>query len=199
MADFLDPSSISPNISSLGQDDDPVKLFRCWIRQSCDDCISMRDDLDCSWCPFSSTCVPNPTDKYPLLAPIDYPDICPLGAKERWELRARGLGCNVSTRNFLSVVVAVVSSFMLVGLMALIFHVLSKMIGWCMERRRSRSRRGGRRSHLGIIFYRGMDGGRVDIIEDETGHRRERMSHDDGAFINETSPLLRANNQGMDA
>lgn len=52
MADFLDPSSISPNISSLGQDDDPVKLFRCWIRQSCDDCISMRDDLDCSWCPF---------------------------------------------------------------------------------------------------------------------------------------------------
>ncbi|QGA15370.1 hypothetical protein EYB26_003027 [Talaromyces marneffei] len=107
MADFLDPSSISPNISSLGQDDDPVKLFRCWIRQSCDDCISMRDDLDCSWCPFSSTCVPNPTDKYPLLAPIDYPDICPLGAKERWELRARGLGCNVSTRNFLSVVVAV--------------------------------------------------------------------------------------------
>lgn len=52
MTELLSPSSVSPNISSLRQDDDPVKLFRCWIRQSCDDCISVRDDLDCSWCPF---------------------------------------------------------------------------------------------------------------------------------------------------
>jgi hypothetical protein len=59
------------------------------------------------------------------------------------------------------------------------------------RRRRGRSRRGGRRSHLGIIFYRGMDADRVDIIEEETGHRRAgRMSHD-GASIDERSPLLR--------
>lgn len=146
----------------------------------------------------SSTCVPNPSAKYPLLAPIDYPDICPLGAKERWELRARGLGCNVSTRNFLSVVVAVISSFVLVGLIALVFYVLSKMIGWCMERRsRSRDRRGGRRNHLGIIFYRGMDGDRVDIIEEETGHGRAGRMSQDGVSIDETSPLLRSNNQGI--
>lgn len=94
-------------------------------------------------------------------------------------------------------VVAVISSFVLVGLIALVFHVLSRMIGWCMERRsRGRSRRGGRRSHLGIIFYRGMDGDRVDIIEEETEHRRVGVSHD-GASIDETSSLLRSNNQGI--
>lgn len=115
-------------------------------------------------------------------------------------MRARGLGCNVSTRNFLSVVVAIISSFVLVGLIAVVFQILSKMIRWCMERRRrSRaSREGGRRrSHLGIIFYRGMDGDRVDVIEEETGHRRVgRVSHD-GASIDERSPLLRSNNPGM--
>jgi hypothetical protein len=97
------------------------------------------------------------------------------------------------------VVVAVVSSFVLVGLIALAFYVLGKMIGWCMERRSRSSRRGrgGRRSYLGIIFTRDMDGDRVDIIEEETGHRRPgRISHN-GASIDETSPLLRGNNQGI--
>lgn len=86
--------------------------------------------------------------------------------------------------------VAVISSFVLVGLIALVFHVVSKMIGWCMAR--SRSRR-GRRSHLGIIFYRDTGGDRVGIIEEEIG---QRQSHS-GAFLDETSPLLRANNQGI--
>lgn len=95
-------------------------------------------------------------------------------------------------------VVAVISSFVLVGLIALVFHILSKMIRCCMERRKSsRSRRGGRRSHLGIIFYRGMDGDRVDIIEEETGHQRAGRVCHDGASIDETSPLLRSNNQGI--
>ncbi|EON62924.1 hypothetical protein W97_02150 [Coniosporium apollinis CBS 100218] len=41
---------------------------------------------------------------------MSHPDICPLSGRdgsERWELRTSGLGCNVSTRNFLSVVATV--------------------------------------------------------------------------------------------
>lgn len=96
-------------------------------------------------------------------------------------------------------VVAVVSSFVLIGLIALVFHVLRKMITWCVNRRtRRRGRRGGRRSRLGVIFYRGEDGDRVDVIEEEIGRRRAERRGRDRASVDERSPLLRANNQGID-
>lgn len=60
----------------------------------------------------SSTCVPNPAT-WPLLTPIYNPDICSLN-DERWELRGNELGCKVSTRTFLSVVVAVLGTVFLI-------------------------------------------------------------------------------------
>ncbi|OKL60041.1 hypothetical protein UA08_04565 [Talaromyces atroroseus] len=164
----VDASSV-PSNSSFGQDDDPVKLFLCW----------------------SSTCVPNPSTKYPLLAPIDHPDICPLGSKERWELRARGLGCNVSTRNFLSVIVAVASSLALIGLIALIFASLKKMIRWCTTKKLQRAGRG----RLGIIFFRDWDD---DRAHSSTGRRRGRRTAHGAPLLNETSPLLRRDDQELD-
>lgn len=60
----------------------------------------------------SSTCVPNPAT-WPLLTPIYNPNICSLN-DERWELRGNELGCKVSTRTFLSVVVAVLGTVFLI-------------------------------------------------------------------------------------
>ena len=60
----------------------------------------------------SSTCVPNPAT-WPLLTPIYNPDVCSLN-DERWELRGNELGCKVSTRTFLSVVVAVLGTVFLI-------------------------------------------------------------------------------------
>lgn len=56
--------------------------------------------------------MPNPAT-WPLLTPIYNPDICSLN-DERWELRGNELGCKVSTRTFLSVVVAVLGTIFLI-------------------------------------------------------------------------------------
>jgi hypothetical protein len=65
----------------------------------------------------SSSCIPN-TAKIPILAPIWNPDICPHWA-ERWELRARPLGPWVSTITFLTCFVSVLSTFVVIGLVAI--------------------------------------------------------------------------------
>jgi len=62
--------------------------------------------------PESSTCVPN-TSKIQILAPIGNPDICPLWS-ERWELRTRPLGCHISTITFLTCIVSVLSTFVVI-------------------------------------------------------------------------------------
>lgn len=215
-----------PLNTTLSEDGDPVKLFLCWVRQSCDDCISMSNDVDCSWCPYvcgyyfsfiflfifisvqiimpkknmyisyshvelvsltrhkSSTCVPNPSPKYPLLAPINHPDVCPMGTKERWELRARGLGCNVSTRNFLSVSIAVLSSFVLMGLVALLISCLKAMIRSCSH---GRSRREGR--YLGVVLFRGWDG-RSGEHEDQYERQQIRREANRDGVVDERSSLL---------
>ncbi|KAJ5620465.1 hypothetical protein N7510_004449 [Penicillium lagena] len=99
----------------------------CWRRQSCSSCLS--GDVACSWCPISSTCVPNPA-RLPIFSPIRSSHLCPLGSKERWELRAAPFGCNVSTLTVLSVLVAVLSSLALAGLVYLVV--------WAVQRLRSR-------------------------------------------------------------
>ena len=68
---------------------------------------------DNRWQKQSSTCVPNPAT-WPLLTPIYNPDICSLD-DERWELRGNELGCKVSTRTFLSVVIAVLGTVFLIS------------------------------------------------------------------------------------
>lgn len=90
-------------------------LPHCWRLNTCDSCLDNKD-YACGWCPYSSACIPNPAT-FPLLSPLTNPLICPdTHGHERWELRAKGLGCNVSTRNFLSVVVTVVGTLAVVGL-----------------------------------------------------------------------------------
>ncbi|PGH01344.1 hypothetical protein GX51_05275 [Blastomyces parvus] len=91
-------------------DEDPL-LYFCWQQQSCGSCLEAS--VACSWCPGSTTCVPNRAP-FPLLAPLTTPAICPLAARERWELRAAPLGCNVSTLTFLTGVVSVLGTLVLV-------------------------------------------------------------------------------------
>lgn len=105
-------------------------IQKCWPRQECWDCL--RQD-PCSWCPSvicttlirahytliqqqSGTCVPNTYDLQ-ILAPIFNPDVCALWS-ERWELRARLLGCHVSTITLLTCVITVLSTFVVIGLVA---------------------------------------------------------------------------------
>ncbi|RAL10402.1 uncharacterized protein BO97DRAFT_372507, partial [Aspergillus homomorphus CBS 101889] len=94
-------------------DTDDHLFYLCWRRQSCDYCL--QGDLPCGWCAVSSTCVPNPS-RFPILAPFGSSGICPLGPKERWELRALPFGCQVSTITFLTAVGAVVGTVAAFGL-----------------------------------------------------------------------------------
>ena len=85
-------------------------LARCWRIQDCYSCLHTSDP--CSWCAVSSTCVSNEAP-IGLLAPIWNPKICPIH-DERWELRAKGLGCKVSTLTFLSVLISVLATVVVV-------------------------------------------------------------------------------------
>jgi hypothetical protein len=66
----------------------------------------------------TSACIPTDSS-VPILAPI-HGNICP-DEHERWELRTRPLGCNVSTRNFLSVVAAEAITAVLLLLLWLLY------------------------------------------------------------------------------
>ena len=109
-------------------------LAKCWQHQSCDSCL--HDQNLCSWCAASSTCVANPT-RWQLIAPIFHPKICPL-KEERWELRAKGLGCGVSTVTLMSVIIAIIG----VILAALAIWVLLLLFRWI--------RRSQRRLRIGL-------------------------------------------------
>ncbi|KAE8158472.1 hypothetical protein BDV40DRAFT_19235 [Aspergillus tamarii] len=103
---------MDPNTSYPLQTNDPL-FYLCWRRQSCGWCL--QGDAPCSWCSVTSTCVPNPT-RFPILAPLSSSNICPLGSKERWELRAMPFGCNVSTFTFLTAVVSVLGTLATIAL-----------------------------------------------------------------------------------
>jgi hypothetical protein len=102
-------------LKSTNQDLD--LFFHCWRLQSCDTCL--RSTRPCSWCAISQTCVPNEIFRWPfsILAPIKTEHVCPLGWRERWEMRSKPLSCRCSSMTLLSVVVAVLST--LVGVLML--------------------------------------------------------------------------------
>jgi len=92
-------------------------LHLCWKHQECWGCL---EESPCSWCPTSSTCVPN-NAKIKILAPIfDADNVCPLWS-EGWELRASPLGCHVSTITLLTCIISVLSTFVVIGLIAIVF------------------------------------------------------------------------------
>ncbi|KAE8145337.1 hypothetical protein BDV25DRAFT_133871 [Aspergillus avenaceus] len=103
---------VPANMSFPLEANDPL-FYLCWRRQSCGWCL--QGDAPCSWCAVTSTCVPNPS-RFPILAPLHSSKICPLGSKERWELRAVPFGCNVSTFSFLTAIVAVLGTLVAIAL-----------------------------------------------------------------------------------
>ncbi|RAK72938.1 uncharacterized protein BO72DRAFT_452166 [Aspergillus fijiensis CBS 313.89] len=107
-------------------------FYLCWRRQSCDYCL--QGDLPCGWCAISSACVPNPA-KVPILAPFGSSEICPLGAKERWELRALPFGCHVSTITFLAGVGGVLGTLAAFGLVVFLAWAGKRVVGWLKERK----------------------------------------------------------------
>ncbi|KAH9902080.1 hypothetical protein F4778DRAFT_107252 [Xylariomycetidae sp. FL2044] len=95
-------------------DDHDAHLLRCWRIQNCGGCL---EEPDCSWCPFSWTCVPN-SYRAAFFAPAWDENICPHWA-ERWEIRTRPLGCQVSTITTLTSLVTIASTLLFVLLVAL--------------------------------------------------------------------------------
>ncbi|TVY73393.1 hypothetical protein LSUE1_G005427 [Lachnellula suecica] len=56
--------------------------------------------------------------RIPILAPILNANICPIWS-DRWELRTRTLGCHVSTITFLTCVISVLTTLVVIGLVVL--------------------------------------------------------------------------------
>lgn len=65
----------------------------------------------------TSSCVPN-THDIQILAPIWQPDICPDGS-ESWEIRTKSLGCHCSTITLLTCIISVLSTFVVIGFVAM--------------------------------------------------------------------------------
>lgn len=123
---FLDNSSQKPDNQTL---DDLFHL--CWKLQDCWKCL--HEGPSCSWCPVSSTCVPNPST-FHILAPISHADICPLES-ERWELRAQCLDCHVSTITFLTSIVSICSTLIVIGLVITSIRLVRRFQTWRSQNR----------------------------------------------------------------
>ncbi|OAL34227.1 hypothetical protein AYO20_06482 [Fonsecaea nubica] len=107
-------NTVNNNTSTIPGDNDLDLFFHCWIRPHCPACLSASNPYPCSWCATSQTCVPNTVYPYPfgILSPLKTADLCPLGWRERWELRARPFSCRCSSMTFVSVVVAVLATLL---------------------------------------------------------------------------------------
>ncbi|KAI1651733.1 uncharacterized protein F4817DRAFT_80134 [Daldinia loculata] len=115
------------NVSlSAGNPTDDAHLQRCWRIQNCKDCL--KKESDCSWCPFSWTCVPN-SNRIQLLAPAWDKNVCPHWA-ERWEIRTRPLGCRVSTITTLTSLVSIASTLVFVLLVTLVVFGIRRLKGY---------------------------------------------------------------------
>jgi hypothetical protein len=125
----LNTTSLPP---SLTLESDLDLFFHCWIRPHCPACLAPDNPYPCSWCATSQTCVPNIIFDYPfgILSPIKSADICPLGWRERWEMRARPFSCRCSTMTLLTAVVAVLGT-----LVALLVIWMAVRLGLWLGRR----------------------------------------------------------------
>ncbi|KAH7005284.1 hypothetical protein EDB82DRAFT_77484 [Fusarium venenatum] len=115
---------------------------RCWKHQTCKGCLATSQ---CSWCPFTWSCVPN-MSRIPLLAPAYDEHVCPHWA-ERWELRSRPLGCQVSSITSLTAIITIASTLTFVLLMVLLAlaarwfrHYHEKNPGWWRLQNHHRNR-----------------------------------------------------------
>lgn len=144
-------------------------LFRCWRLQTCDTCLSTTP---CVWCPISSTCVPSHST-FPLLAPIGDENICPLGWRERLELRTRPFGCRCSTFTLIAVLTSVVCTL---GAVLLLWS-LTVLVRWTLNRWRARSNdwwrvwcwqwKGRRRWPTWLLWQKGRQNDGATAVEGE--------------------------------
>lgn len=156
----------SPNTSSslsVANNADYL-LRRCWRIQDCRSCLHTSDP--CSWCAVSSTCIPNETP-LGILGPIWNPGVCPI-SDERWELRAKGLGCKVSTLTFLSVLVAILATI------AVACWIWAAVSIWAWSRRRWRKDRLGFQTVRAAVVQRL----RRRWTRNRHGQRGENMSNE---------------------
>lgn len=115
-APWLSSDEIQALRANFSQAEDQDEHFRrCWSKQTCHNCLAASQ---CSWCPFTWSCVPN-SHKIPLLAPAYDENVCPHWA-ERWELRTRPLGCQVSSITSITSIVSITSTLVFVLLVFLI-------------------------------------------------------------------------------
>lgn len=115
--------------TKLNETSQDLDLFLyCWRLPTCDSCL--HTTRSCSWCATSQTCVPNEVFRWPfaILAPIKTENVCPLGWRERWEMRARPFSCRCSSMTLVSVVVAVLST--MVGVLLLWLATLLLRLLW---------------------------------------------------------------------
>lgn len=113
-------------------DPSDAHLLRCWRQQDCKGCL--HEDR-CSWCPFvgqphvlrralatdtteSWSCVPN-NHTIQALAPAYDENVCPHWA-ERWEIRTRPLGCQVSTITSLTSIISIASTLVVLSIILLV-------------------------------------------------------------------------------
>ena len=145
--------SLLLNLSTSATTSDDLFSY-CWRHQSCEDCLSNKGRLPCSWCDVSRVCVPNPQWPWPyeIFTALKYPEVCPLNWRERWEVRARPWSCRCSAMTLVSVVVAVASTLVAI----LLFWLVIKVSRWGIRRWRVRQP-GWWRARLGKWQLGGTD------------------------------------------
>ncbi|KAJ5767187.1 uncharacterized protein N7511_004803 [Penicillium nucicola] len=170
----MDPELLVNSSSPLTTADDAL-FHVCWRRQSCLNCLA--GDVPCSWCAISSTCVPN-TARIPILAPIGSETICPLGSKERWELRALPLGCHASTLTVLSVLIAILGTGAVGGVVLGVVWLVQRVRRHWKETESDRvsdgeNSHGGYSGVLGIGTFLALFPGKGRLMEIEDGSDAE--------------------------
>lgn len=119
-------------------DPSDAHLLRCWRHQDCKGCLN---EDRCSWCPFvgqtllcttsaadpvkSWSCVPN-NHTVQALAPAYDESVCPHWA-ERWEIRTRPLGCQVSTITSLTSIISIASTLVVLAIILLTIWAITKL------------------------------------------------------------------------
>ncbi|KAK9467051.1 hypothetical protein V1512DRAFT_261815 [Lipomyces arxii] len=98
----------------------------CMAHTSCYSCVMATPRTPCGWCPYSQVCVPDPSNG--LLASIRDSSICPFPS-ERYEFRARALGCAVSSVTLWSTVVSfVIGIIITIALTAIIMYLARRKL-----------------------------------------------------------------------
>jgi len=171
-------------VSNTSSPSDVDLFFHCWTRPHCPACLSPTNPYPCSWCAISQTCVPNTVVGYPfgILAPIRTDTICPLGWRERWELRAKPFSCRCSSMTFVSVVVSVLAT-----LVALLLIWMGVKLGqWGAKRWKARQACRWRMTNWTPRWFRRLKSGNKRDAATETEQRPEtNVGADD-----ERRPLL---------